>query len=145
MSKTYRWVSPLSWTLLGAALATAGTLGAADDRQLAQLAARVSALERALVVTAGAVELRGPGTSLKLESGTARLRAPAQLQLEATRIEIEAADQMTLSAGRRASLSMKKSGAVSLSGTDVDLSASGRVNVQSPVTQPLKGSKLSDN
>ena len=25
MSKTYRWVSPLSWTLLGAALATAGT------------------------------------------------------------------------------------------------------------------------
>ena len=92
MSKTYRWVSPLSWTLLGAALGTAGTLGAADDRQLAQLAARVSALERALVVTAGAVELRGPGTSLKLESGTARLRAPAQLQLEATRIEIEAAD-----------------------------------------------------
>ena len=78
MSKTYRWVSPLSWTLLGAALGTAGTLGAADDRQLAQLAARVSALERALVVTAGAVELRGPGTSLKLESGTARLRAPAR-------------------------------------------------------------------
>ena len=111
---------------------------------MALLAARVSALEHALVVTPGGVELRGPGASLKLESGTARLRAPAQLQLEATRIEIEAADQMTLSA-RRAALSLKKSGAVSLSGTDVDLSASGRFNVQSPGTLPLKGSKLGDN
>ena len=144
MSNLHRGAAALCWTLLGASLATAGTLGAADDRQLALLAARVSALERALVVTPGSVELRGPGASLKLESGAARLRAPAQLQLEATRIEIEAADQMTLSA-RRAALSLKKSGAVSLSGTDVDLSASGRFNVQSPGTLPLKGSKLSDN
>lgn len=128
--------------LTGAVLGLAADLGASDGKSLAVLEARLAALERSVVVTPAGVELRGPGASLHLEGGVARLDAVADIQLHARRLTAASRDELAFAAGNRARLQMKKSGEVSLAGTDVDLVAAGRMNVRGSDSSAVKGSKI---
>jgi len=57
---------------------------------------------------------------------------------------IEAADEVTLKVGL-ASLVMKKDGSIVLSGKNISINGSGKINVKASSDLVLKGSKILDN
>lgn len=74
----------------------------------------------------------------------ARIEALEQGAASNRNVLIEGSDSITLRTGR-ASIVMKKNGAIDINGTDISLTGSGVINVKSSKDVVIKGSKISQN
>ena len=63
---------------------------------------------------------------------------------KAKKINIIAEEELTIKVGK-ASISMKKDGTVQISGKDLDLKATGKINIKASSNVTIKGSKVGIN
>ena len=111
------------------------TVGAAMNETVAAAKAEEVGASRFLVVGQSMSEDVGKDRSLNVGNTSSHT---------AKKILISAEDELTIKVGK-ASLTMKKDGTITLSGKDIDLKGTGKINVKASKDVVIKGSKVLNN